>query len=114
MAVPILQRGASLGCPHGAPVELSGGTTRVTLSGLPAITIDDGFAVAGCPFCVTVDNQIQPQPCVRIARFAGGLRVTIEGRPVALADGSGVGVTAENVAQGAVVIALTQSRVVAR
>jgi len=59
-------------------------STRVSVAGAPIVMIADEYAVSGCGFVPPAGNG----PCVKGQWITGALRVTSEGRPVAITTGT--------------------------
>jgi hypothetical protein len=81
----ILHVGAQVTCSHTppAPAIPPPPDARVTVGGLPVVTIDVQYAVAGCPNPPNAGG-----PCVTGQWTSGATRVKVLGRPVALQTGS--------------------------
>ncbi|MDA4121774.1 MAG: hypothetical protein OK456_01185 [Thaumarchaeota archaeon] len=103
----IQQAGASVICPHGGQVQEIPAGSAVLLSGQPAMTQDDEYLVAGCPFNVAG----VPQPCVEVVWMTPATRILINGVPAVLADSTGLCLSAEQAPQGPPNVVATQTRV---
>lgn len=114
MPGPVLHVGAMVSCPHAAPTSPVTANARVLVNGMPALLLTDTFPVAGCPFQVPVPAGTKPQPCVTIRWMVGAARVLVNGVPVLLATSPGIAQSAEQIPQGAPIVAGVQPRVVAQ
>jgi len=106
---PILHVGASMTCPHGAPLNLVAASPRVTVSGTPVVVLTDQGLVAGCPFTVGP----KAQPCVTTKWIAGATRVTAGGQPVLVNPSVALCMSAEQIPGGPPIVTSTQTRVIA-
>ena len=103
----LMQVGASATCPHGGQVSIVPGQSRVLLGGQPAATLGDTFTVAGCAFNISG----APHPCTSITWVAPATRVLIGGQPAILQTSTGLAVAANQLPQGAPIVASTQTGV---
>jgi hypothetical protein len=110
MPGPVLHAGASLSCPHGAPLTVVVSSPRVTVSGSPAAVLTDAGQVAGCPFTVPPSK---PQPCISTKWLAGATRVTSSGQPLLVNPATALCLSADQIPAGPPVVSGTQTRVVA-
>jgi hypothetical protein len=78
--------GATVECPHHAPVALAATQGRVLVGGEPVTTVSDADTVAGCPFTVGT----KPQPCVKAEWTVAASRVRICGQAALLEDSTGL------------------------
>jgi hypothetical protein len=104
----LIQIGAALQGPHGAPITIAPGNLRVRLSGQPAATVSDLCTVAGCPFVLPGPK---PQPCVRVQWLIAATRVRIGGQPALLQDSKGLCLSAEQIPAGPPIVVSAQPRV---
>lgn len=73
----MLHAGATILCAHGGQAQPTATNPRVTVSGMPIVTLAAPHAVVGCPFATAT-----PQPCLTANWTVGALRVTSLGVPV--------------------------------
>jgi uncharacterized Zn-binding protein involved in type VI secretion len=106
----IVHVGATILCPHGAPVQVVPGSPRATLTGMPAATMADQFLVTGCPFVLPGGA---PSPCVRVQWLVPAVRVVVNGAPAILNTSVGLCLSAAQVPQGPPIVVSTQPRGVA-
>ena len=104
----LLHVGATVLCPHAAPVSVVSSNARVLVSGMPVATLADQFLVAGCPF-----TPSSPSPCLRVQWLTPALRVLVNGQPPILNTSTGLSLNPAQAPQGPPVVAGTQPRVVA-
>ncbi len=76
----LLHVGATVLCAHGAPAQPTVPNPRVTVSGMPIVTLPSPFVVTGCPFVPPAGNG----PCVTAQWTTGAARVLANGQPVLL------------------------------
>jgi hypothetical protein len=108
---PLLHVGAGITCSHSGPVTPQTTNTRVLVSGMAVLTLNDVFTVAGCPFQVPVGAGTKPQPCVRIQWSAPATRVKVNGIPALLQTSTGLGQSAEQIPQGPPIVSGVQPKV---
>ena len=102
----LLHVGATLQCPHQAPVSIVSSQT-VKVGGQVAVVLNDTFTIAGCPFTVPGPK---PQPCTTVLWLAGAQRVTIKGQPALLQDSQGLCQSADQIPAGPPVVQQTQQQ----
>jgi hypothetical protein len=107
----LLHVNATVNCPHGAKANIVSSNQRVKVSGMAVATVSDVTTVAGCPFQVPVGAGTKPQPCVKVQWTAPATRVKVNGQFVLLSMSSGLCQSAEQIPQGAPMVATTQIRV---
>ncbi len=107
MADPLLHVGASLSCPHAAPVSIITPNVRVRLGGQFAASSTDQFLIAGCPFFVGSN----PSPCVTVLWYSVATRVRVNGQPAVLATSVGQCNNPAQVPQGPPIVNASQVRV---
>lgn len=110
MPGPILHTGASVGCPHGAPLNIIAASPRVMVSGLPVAVLTDQGMVAGCPFTVPGPK---PQPCMTTKWITGAGRVMASGVPVLINPPVAIVLSANQIPAGPPMITGGQTRVIA-
>src|SRR5262245_39348408 len=103
----IVAAGATLVCPHSAPVTISSTNTRVKLGGPPAATQSDTFTVVGCTFTVGP----KAQPCVEVQWIQAATRGQVNHTPVVLDTSTGMCFSADKIPQGPPRVVTTQIRV---
>jgi hypothetical protein len=103
----IVTVGATLMCPHSAPVTIVSSNTRVMLSGQPAATVSDTYTVIGCTFTVGP----KAQPCVEVKWLQPAARVQVSHAAVIVDVSTGVCLSAEKIPQGPPRVVATQIRV---
>lgn len=86
MSGPLLHLGATVTCSHGGQALPSTPSTRVLLSGQPAVAQTSPWTVAGCAFTPPQGNG----PCVTANFFVAASRVLIEGAPAVLQTSTSV------------------------
>jgi hypothetical protein len=109
MPGPVLHAGASLSCPHGAPITLVVSGPHAIVDGKPAAVLTDAGQIAGCPFMV--GNK--PQPCVSVKWLAGATRVTSGGKPLLINPAQALCLSADQIPAGPPTVSSTQTKVVA-
>jgi hypothetical protein len=70
--------GAVVLCSHGGQAQPTAPNPRVTVLGLPTVTMVAPYVVAGCPFVPPGGNG----PCVTAQWITGTTRVTSNGQPL--------------------------------
>src|SRR6478609_282391 len=113
MPGPVLHAGATVSCPHGAPLSIVPSAPRVTVSGLPVAVLTDQGLVAGCPFTIPPPAGPKPQPCVSTRWMVGATRVTSGGQPVLVNPPGALCLSAEQIPGGPPTVSSSQTRVVA-
>ena len=109
MPGPVLHTGATVTCPHGAPLSIVG-SSRLMVSGTPAAVLIDQGTVAGCPFMVGT----KPQPCLTTKWLAGATRVVASGQPLLIGPAPAATVlSADQIPAGPPIVTAGQTRVVA-
>jgi hypothetical protein len=73
----ILHAGATVLCAHGGQAQPTAPQPRVTVSGMPIVTLAAPHSVVACPFAPSA-----PSPCVSAQWTVGATRVTSMGVPV--------------------------------
>jgi uncharacterized Zn-binding protein involved in type VI secretion len=103
----IVTVGATLVCPHSAPVSIVSANTRVMLEGQPAATLSDTYTIVGCTFTIGP----KPQPCVEVRWLESATRVQVNHAPVILHTSTCVCLSADKIPQGPPRVVMTQIRV---
>jgi hypothetical protein len=103
----LLHLGATVICSHGGQAMPGSASTRVRLSGQPAVNLSHAYQIAGCPFATP---EPAPKPCTSVQWTAPATRVRIEGNPAVLSTSSGLTLGPLGV-QGAPQAVATQTRV---
>ncbi|MGV8986151.1 MAG: hypothetical protein ACOH2H_07705 [Cypionkella sp.] len=83
----LLHLGATVICTHGGQAAPTSASTRVKLSGQPAVNLTHSYQIAGCPFATP---EPAPKPCVSVQWTTPAIRVRIEGSPAILSTSQGV------------------------
>lgn len=86
MPGPLLHQGATVLCAHGGQAQPTVPNPRVTVSGMPTVTMAAPYVVAGCPFNVGGG----PSPCVTGQWIVAATRVFSNGQPVVLMDSQAI------------------------
>ena len=86
MSGPLLHLGATVTCTHGGQALPTTPSTRVLVSGQPAVSQASPWTVAGCGFVPPGGNG----PCVSATYVAAATRVLIEGLPAVLQSSTSV------------------------
>jgi hypothetical protein len=76
----LLHQGATVLCSHGGQAQPTMPDPRVSVGGMPIVTIAAPYVIAGCPFVPTGGNG----PCVTGQWLVGATRVLASGQPVVL------------------------------
>lgn len=99
-------------CPHGGSTQGLPGSARVKVSGQPVLTQADMVMVAGCAFILPIVPP-KPQPCVKVQLVSVSLsqRVKAQGNPVVLSSSVGLCQSGEQIPQGPMLVASSQTRV---
>ena len=103
----VLHAGATLMCPHGAPIQSVPTNPRVLVSGMPVSVLPDQFLVAGCPLNVSG----APQPCLRVQWLVPSARVLVNGSPALLQSSVGLTLGPTQAPQGTALVVAVQARV---
>jgi hypothetical protein len=82
----LLHVGATVICTHGGQAQPTTPNPRVTVNGMPTVTIAAPYVVAGCPFNVSG----APSPCVTAQWVVAATRVTSNGQPLLLQDSQAI------------------------
>lgn len=100
----LLHVGATVLCAHGGQAQPMVPNPRVTVNGMPTVTVASPYAVAGCAMPPpTAGNG----PCVTAQFVTSALRVTSNGQPLLLLDSQAICVPTGT----PLIIAVTQPRV---
>ena len=83
----LLHVGATVLCAHGGQAQPMVPNPRVTVSGMPTVTVASPYVVAGCAMPPpTAGNG----PCVTAQFVTSALRVTSNGQPLLLLDSQAI------------------------
>ena len=107
----IIDKNATILCPHGGQASIITSNTHVKVGGAFATTISDTFTVSGCPFQVPIGTGTKPQPCVKLQWTVPATRVRVNGNFVLLQTSTGLSLSAEQIPQGPPNVVMTQMRV---
>jgi hypothetical protein len=100
----LLHVGATVLCAHGGQAQPMVPNPRVTVNGMPTVTVASPYAVAGCAMPPpTAGNG----PCVTAQFVTSALRVTSNGQPLLLMDSQAICAPTGT----PLIIAVTQPRV---
>jgi hypothetical protein len=78
--------GATVTCAHAGQAQPVATSPRVSLNGMPAVTLADSYVIAGCPFVTPSGNG----PCVTAQWVLAATRITSEGQPLVLLDSQAI------------------------
>lgn len=109
MTAPLLTVQSSLSCPHGGTVSIVSSNTG-TQAGAALALATDTFTVSGCPFQLPTPAGPVPHPCTTVQWVMTNTRCTVGGTPTLSATSMGLCLAADQVPQGPVVIASTQTK----
>lgn len=79
----LLHVGATVLCSHGGQAQATVPNPRVTVSGMPTVTIAGPYVVAGCAF---PPPPAANGPCVTAQFVTASVRITSNGQPLLLQD----------------------------
>ena len=82
----LLHLGATVLCSHGGQAQPTMPDPRVSVSGMPIVTIAAPYVIAGCPFVPPGGNG----PCVTGKWLVGATRVFANGQPVVLQSSASI------------------------
>ena len=105
----VLHANAAISCPHGGTASLQSMQTRVAASGQIVADLSGQWVITGCSF--TVGGR--PQPCVTVHWTTAATQVSVLGHNVVTQGSTGVCLSIEGTAHGALIIAGVQQRVTA-
>ena len=83
----LLHVGATVLCAHGGQAQPTVPNPRVTVNGMPTVTIAGPYVVAGCAFPPPPNGN---GPCVTAQFVTAALRITSNGQPLLLLDSQAV------------------------
>jgi hypothetical protein len=75
----LLHVGATVTCSHGGQAQSTVPNPRVTVNGMPTVTLSAPWVIAGCAF---PPPPAANGPCVTAQFFVGSTRVTSLGQPL--------------------------------
>ncbi|HJZ65005.1 MAG TPA: hypothetical protein VKD70_11835 [Candidatus Acidoferrum sp.] len=78
----LVHLGATVTCMHGGQAQPVITNPRVSVNGMPTVTLASSYVVAGCSFVPPGGNG----PCVTAQWVVGATRVTSGGQPLVLLD----------------------------
>ena len=83
----LLHVGATVLCSHGGQAQPTAPNPRVTVNGMPTVTMTAPYVVAGCAMPPpTAGNG----PCVTAQWVTGATRITSNGQPLLLLDSQAI------------------------
>ncbi len=100
----LLHVGATVLCAHAGQAQPTVPNPRVTVSGMPTVTLAAPYLVAGCAMPPPPAGN---GPCVTAQWITGALRITSNGQPLLLLDSQALCVPTGT----PLIIAVTQTRV---
>ena len=103
----LLTTSSMMMCPHGGQVQPITTNTRTKAGGDFALRQSDTFVIAGCPFIL----GLVPHPCVQVQWVQPAARSQVISDFTLTEASVGLCVTADQAAQGTVLITLTQPQV---
>ena len=87
MPGPLLHVGATVLCSHGGQAQPTVPNPRVSVSGLPTVTLPNPYVVAGCAMPPPIAGN---GPCVTAQWITGATRITSGGLPLLLLDSQAI------------------------
>lgn len=100
----LLHVGATVLCAHGGQAQATVPNPRVTVSGMPTVSISGPWVIAGCAMPPPPSGN---GPCITAQFVSSALRVTSNGQPLLLLDSQAICAPTGT----PVIIASTQTRV---
>jgi len=82
----LVHLGAIVTCSHAGQAQPVVTNPRVSVGGMPTITLADSFVVAGCSFVPPGGNG----PCVTAQWMTAATRITSSGQPLVLLDSQAI------------------------
>lgn len=82
----LVHLGATVTCAHGGQAQPVVTNPRVSVNGMPTVTLADSYVVAGCSFVAPGGNG----PCVTAQWIVVATRVTSDGQPLVLLDSQAI------------------------
>lgn len=82
----LMHVGATVLCAHAGQAQPTMPNPRVSVSGMPIVTIAAPYVIAGCPFVPPGGNG----PCVTGQWLVGATRVVANGQPVVLQSSASI------------------------
>ncbi|AOK29762.1 MULTISPECIES: hypothetical protein [Burkholderia] len=102
----VLHVGATVTCSHGGQAQPTMPNPRVTVMGMPSVTVATPYVVAGCAFPPPPSGN---GPCASAQFVTSAVRVTSNGQPLLLLDSQAVCAPSGT----PLIVAVTQTRVTA-
>jgi hypothetical protein len=81
----LLHVGATVLCSHGGQAQPTAPNPRVTVSGMPTVTLTAPYVIAGCGF-----PPASGGPCVTAQWITAATRLTSNGQPLLLLDSQAI------------------------
>jgi hypothetical protein len=100
----LLNTASVMMCPHGGTVQAMTSNTRAQGGGAFLLRASDTFIVTGCPFVL----GLSPHPCVQVQWVQPAARSQATGDFTLTESSVGLCVAADQAAQGAALIVMTQ------
>jgi hypothetical protein len=82
----LLHMGATVTCAHAGQAQPTVSNPRVSVNGIPTVTLVDPYVVAGCSFVPPGGNG----PCVTAQWVTSATRLTSDGQPLLLLDSQAI------------------------
>ena len=82
----LLHLGATVTCAHAGQAQPVVTNPRVSVNGMPTVTLADSYVVAGCPFVPPGGNG----PCMTAQWITAATRLTSDGQPLLLLDSQAI------------------------
>ncbi len=82
----LLHMGAIVTCAHAGQAQPTVSNPRVSVNGMPTVTLADPYVVAGCSFVPPGGNG----PCVTAQWVTSATRLTSDGQPLLLLDSQAI------------------------
>jgi hypothetical protein len=108
MAGNTLNVNSTLQCPHGGSIKIISTNVRVKVDNAYAALSTDQYMVSGCPFQIPIGTGTIPSPCLTVKWILSDMRVKVNSTATLSRSSVGLCQNAQQVPQGAVVIANTQ------
>jgi hypothetical protein len=114
MAGRMLTTQSQMQCPHGGTVTAVSSNTVMAENGAQILVMTDTCTIAGCPFQIPAPSGTVPSPCIKVQWTVGDTMVKINGVPTLSESSVGLCLSAQQIPQGTVIVANTQSKAQSR